>query len=434
MREFFSSRLIALLVAIVLAWGLALNTGQPLVFNMAYLLTAVLIASYMWALFSVRTVEISRFTRARRSQVGQSSNEIFEINNQGRLPKLWLELEDYSDLPFHECSQVVSGLRPRNRRRWQVRTQSVVRGRFRLGPMVLRSGDPLGLFVVEHEIPATSSMVVYPATTDLPGFHPPVADLSGGEALSRRTHYITTNVSSVREYAPGDSFSRIHWRTTARTGRLMTKEFELDPTADIWIFLDLFKGAEVGLPWRLQQPEEGIWALTAGRRQELPLPPISTEYAVSAAASIARHFLSRNRAVGLVARGQTREIMQTDRGERQLSKILETLAVVQAEGAIPFGQLIATEAIRLSRNDTILAISPDPDPSWLRALREMRRRGVHSMAVVVNGRSFTPGKSYLPLFNELEITGIPRYMIHRGQRMDDALSRQATSADLKDSG
>ncbi|MBP7964846.1 MAG: DUF58 domain-containing protein [Caldilineaceae bacterium] len=430
MRDLFSSRLIALLVAIVATWGLALNTGQPLIFNMAYLLSAVLVTSYLWALFSVRTVEINRFTRARRSQVGQMTEEAFEINNQGRLPKLWLELEDFSELPYHQCSQVVSGLRPRTRRRWQVRTFCQVRGRFRLGPMILRSGDPLGLFVVEHAIPATSSMVVYPATVDLPAFQPAVADLSGGEAISRRTHYVTTNVSTVREYAPGDSFNRIHWRSTARTGRLMTKEFELDPTADVWLFLDLSQGAEVGLPWRAQPPETGIFALTPGRRREVPLPPVTTEYIVTATASIARHFLARNRAVGLVSRGQTREIIQTDRGERQLSKILETLAVVEAKGHIPFGQLIATEAVRLSRNDTILAISADPDPSWARALREMRRRGVHSTAVVVDGRSFTPGPSYGNLFNELEVTGIPRYLLRRDQPIDHALSRQATVADL----
>lgn len=430
MRDLLSSRLIALLIAIVVTWGLALNTGQPLIFNMAYLLSAVLAISYLWALFSVRTVEINRFTRSRRSQVGQSVEEVFEISNQGRLPKLWLELEDFSELPFHECSQVVSGLRAHTRRRWQVRTFCQVRGRFRLGSMILRSGDPLGLFVVEHAIPAISSMVVYPATVDLPGFQPAVADLSGGEALSRRAHYITTNVSTVREYAPGDSFNRIHWRSTARTGRLMTKEFELDPTADIWLFLDLYQGAEVRLPWRLQPSEEGIFALAAGRRRQTPLPPVTTEYVVSAAASIARHFLAHNRAVGLVSRGQTREIIQTDRGERQLSKILETLAVVTAEGGIPFGQLIATEAVRLSRNDTILAISADPDPSWARALREMRRRGVQSMAVVVDGRSFSPGPSYGPLLDELEATGIPRYLVRRGQPIDHALSRQATLADL----
>src|SRR5919206_556 len=36
-----------------------------------------------------------------------------------------------------------------------------------------------------------------------------------------------------------DSFNRIHWRSTARTGQLMVKEFELDPTAEIYVVLDM---------------------------------------------------------------------------------------------------------------------------------------------------------------------------------------------------
>jgi uncharacterized protein (DUF58 family) len=43
----------------------------------------------------------------------------------------------------------------------------------------------------------------------------------------------------VRDYEPGDSFSRIHWRSTARRDRLVVKEFELDPLADIWIVPDM---------------------------------------------------------------------------------------------------------------------------------------------------------------------------------------------------
>jgi uncharacterized protein (DUF58 family) len=61
--------------------------------------------------------------------------------------------------------------------------------------------------------------------------------------------YVTTNVAGVREYAPGDSFNRIHWPSTARAGRLIVKEFELDPTADIWLFLDMQREVQAGSAW-----------------------------------------------------------------------------------------------------------------------------------------------------------------------------------------
>jgi uncharacterized protein (DUF58 family) len=70
--------------------------------------------------------------------------------------------------------------------------------------------------------------------------------VTGGDALRRRTHYITTNASGVRDYAPGDPFNRIHWKSTARKDRLIVKEFELDPLADVWLILDLWSGAHYG--------------------------------------------------------------------------------------------------------------------------------------------------------------------------------------------
>ena len=61
------------------------------------------------------------------------------------------------------------------------------------------------------------------------------------------------------------------------------------------------------------------------------LPPRTEEYAICAAASIAQFFLRRDRTLGFMAIGQRREVLQADRGERQLEKILETLAVLRAQ-------------------------------------------------------------------------------------------------------
>src|SRR5258707_1286157 len=79
--------------------------------------------------------------------------------------------------------------------------------------------------------------------SDLPGLAVRRGRMPGGDALRRRTHYVTANAAGVRDYGPGGSFNRIHWRSTARRDRLIVKEFELDPLSDIWIFL---AGAAVG--------------------------------------------------------------------------------------------------------------------------------------------------------------------------------------------
>ncbi len=426
-------RLLALLLAAAGAWAIALNSGRDLAFNLAYLLTGVLVLSYLWAWTGTRFLEIRRYTRARRSQVGEYFEETLEVRNTGRLAKLWLELQDHSTLPRHQVSRVINGLRGRARYRWQVRTYCYRRGYFRLGPMTLRSGDPLGLFIVEQELPATSQVIVYPATVELTAFHPPVADLAGGEALSQRTPYLTTNVAGIREYRPGDSFNRIHWLSTARTGRLMAKEFELDPSGDVWLFLDLNRHVEMSQPWEPPTQEPGIFGLLdrrgengkgEPRRSRMPeLPPSTTEYGVTVAASVARYFLGRNRAVGLVLYAHRRQVLQTDRGERQMRKVLELLAGVAADGTMPFYQVLLTEGIRLSRNDVIVAISPDPDPAWVQALREMRRRGVNSVAVVLDASTFGAHHSYAELWQELALSEIPHDRVRYNEPLDQVLGR-----------
>src|SRR5919206_492984 len=81
--------------------------------------------------------------------------------------------------------------------------------------------------------------LVYLQTTPLPGFVLPSAELPGGQDVKSRTYHVTPNVAPIRDYQPGDSFNRIHWRSTARTGQLMVKEFELDPTAEVYLVLDM---------------------------------------------------------------------------------------------------------------------------------------------------------------------------------------------------
>lgn len=423
-----SSRLIFLLTSLIVSWLLAFNSGNDLAFQLAYLLSAVLLFSYVWAWSSIRAVNLRRFTRTQRSQVGQYAEESFEVRNNSFLPKLWLEIEDYSQLPWHEASRVVTNLKRNSVERWQIRTPCTERGRFRLGPMVLRSGDPLGIFRVEQQLTATGFIVVYPLVVDLTAFEPSVSDMSGGEARRQRTLQITTNVATVRDYAPGDSLNRIHWPTTARARRLMTKEFELDPTADVWIYLDLFESVQAALPWNSTPPEIGLLSLLGHRNGQgsgAQLPPSSAEYAICAAASLARYFLSRDRAVGMTSFGRNREFVQTDRGERQMNKILESLAVMEARGSLPFAHLVATDAMRLNRNDTILAISADPNPAWAAALHESQRRGVNSIAVVVDGNTFGGDFNYEPLLVKLEAAGIPFYKIECDQPIDEALAQTA---------
>lgn len=391
-------------------------------YSLTYLLAAIIVFSFLWAWVSIRWVELSRQTRARRSQVGKPTEEKFFLRNQSWFPKLWLEMRDHSDLPHHRASRVLNAIGPGRWRGWTVRTTCRERGLFNLGPMTLSTGDLFGLFHITRYLDQTSPIVVYPATVDLRAFSPPIGRLAGGDAVRRRTHHVTTNVAGVRDYAPGDSFSRIHWPSTARKDRLIVKEFELDPTADIWIFVDMHRGVQVSQPTEEGETTVELPALFQPRRRKLLLAPTTEEYGVTATASLAQHFIRRNRAVGLVAYGQRREVLPADRGGRQLTKILESLAVLRAEGSAPLAHVLAIEADRLSRGTTLVIVTPAPDDKWVLLSRDLSRRGLRSIAVLIDPSSFgCPITLERPLAL-LHASGTPVYVVRCDEPLETSLS------------
>ncbi len=407
--------IVLLLLALVLAGAMA--TGRRLFYNLTYLLTALIAVSYLWSRANIGHLQIIRQTSSQRSQVGQVAEERFLVRNRSFLPKLWVEVRDQSELPDHQASWVVNALGGNRTRGWSVRTTCRKRGRFRLGPITLISSDPFGLFEHRKHLPATSSIVVYPYTVDLPHFSLPTGEMPGGGAMRRRTHYITTNVSGVRDYFPGDSFNRIHWPSTARTGRLIVKEFELDPTADVWIFLDMQGAVQAESTW-----EREVTEVAALRRTRPPLPPSTEEYTVSIAASLTRHFLSGSRAVGLIAYGQKREAVVPDRGERQLTKIMESLAVIRGVGTIPMAEIIAAEGKGLGRNTSVVIITPSDDVKWVERLRDLRRRGILGIAVVLDASSFGREVNAAAVLAVLAQNGIRAYRVREGDLLATALS------------
>jgi uncharacterized protein (DUF58 family) len=411
---------------------LGLNTGRTLFYNVLYLVALALVLSLIWAYAGISSVRLSRRTRSRRSSVGKLAEESFSVANTGFLPKVWLEIRDHSTLPVHRVSQVLNALAPKRERHWAVRTICRRRGRFTLGPLSLVSGDPLGLFEFRRDLKVSSDIVVYPAMIPIPSFAPPLGQLPGGDAVRQRTHYITTNVSGVRDYAPGDSFNRIHWRSTARHGRLIVKEFELDPTADIWILPDLHSAVQYGVPVEEPEPQDPWIAILRGqRRPDVEIDPSTEEYTITIAASVAQHFVYKDRAVGMMAYAQDREVMQPDRGHRQLTKMLETLAMVRAEGELPIGQLLLGEGERLGRGVTMVVITPSIDRHWIAAARDVRRRGVTIIAVLVDPASFGGPEGADDVLGELQASRIPAYLVRNGDNLSEALSRQLSYARLR---
>jgi uncharacterized protein (DUF58 family) len=415
---------------LILMWAiltnLAVATQREIFFRLSYLIVLIVAAAFLWAVYSVQSFRLEREVLTLRAQVGKIVEERITAINTGRIPKLWLELVDEGNMPGHPVGRVLSAMSPRVRYTFHVRSLCRLRGRFRLGPIIASSGDPFGLFVFRRALKHSErALVVYPMTVDLPQFAPSLGNLRGGDTRFQRTHHVTTNVSGTREYAPGDSYNRIHWKSVARYDRLIVKEFELDPTADVWILLDLEREMQAGTWWEqawYEREVEDAWMVEQGARHLAPIAPNTEEYAVTCAASIAKYFLDKQRAVGLVASNNEHLYAQPDRGERQLTRLLEMLAVAESNGSEPFGSLIARETATLNRSITLVLITPSPEEEWIHYAQDLRRRGFHLIVVLIDASSFGIGVNFAPIIGELAVSGIVTYTVRQGDDLRAVLS------------
>jgi len=418
----FSQRVVFLLLVACLLAGVI--TGNNLYYRLAYLWIFLIVSSWIMSRLALRGLQFKRTARSLRAQVGQIFEERFEIYNASRVPRLWLEVRDESPLPGARASQVLSSIAGRESRTFLVRTRLLQRGVFPLGETVLASSDLFGLFPVSRVHPAEDAVLVYPMLVEVNAFPSPMGWLSGGEALRRRTHQITANAAGVREYAPGDPLNRIHWLSTARRNRLIVKEFELDPLAEVWIFVDASRYVHSTLAQAdVSMEERDMWRPSV----KIPLPPSTEEYAVSIAASLARFFLQRGRAVGLVYAGHYFSVLSAERGGRQLGKILETLALLHAEGKMPLQSLVDTQVRSLPRGSTIILITPSIGNEVLLSAELLSRRGMRPVAVLLEAHTFGGSSGTGRIATNLELMGIPVCRVAYGDDLTTTLSEAARS-------
>jgi uncharacterized protein (DUF58 family) len=395
-------------------------TGSVIFSRLVYLWLFLLLGNWLFSIFALRGVSIERDPLTTRSQVGHVFEERFQINVRGGAPHLWLEIRDESNLPGSQGSRVLTWLAGNQSRSYRAVTRLTRRGSFRLGPTALYSGDPFGLFPVSKRNEADNALLVYPLVATLASFPSPVGSMSGGEALRRRTHQVTPNAAGIREYYPGDSLNRIHWASTARRGRLMTKEFELDPLAPVWIFLDAAKDVHASLPFT--SPSE-IPVNYFNRKQEpYTLPPSTEEYAVSATASIANYYLQRKRAVGLICKGDALYTLTAEVGARQLGKTLETLALLRAEGDLALLPLIMAEARHLPRGSTVVVVTPSVSDDVTIVVDHLLRRSLRPVVVLIDAESFGGHSGSRALAESIRQMGVPVRHLVNGVPLETSLT------------
>ncbi|GAB7003744.1 DUF58 domain-containing protein [Nocardioides sp. AN3] len=301
-RAFLAAGISAVVCAVLLGQSTLVRVGVLLV--ALPLVTAYAVGRARYKLSLVRTLS------PQVVPAGQPARVRLALRNDGRMPTGALRIEE--QVPYALGSRprfVLEGIEHGWRGSVEYPVRAETRGRYELGPMTVRVGDPFGLVELARAFRTTTPLVVTPRTVPLPAI-PLTGSITGsGDQRPRAFAGGSAEDVTVREYRRGDDLRRVHWRSSARIGELMVRREEQPWQTRATVFLDNRAGAHRG---------EGLNS--------------SLETAVSVAASIALHLGARGYTVRLVtATGEDPATSwQHDDTEITAGRLLEALAMVEA--------------------------------------------------------------------------------------------------------
>jgi uncharacterized protein (DUF58 family) len=225
-------------------------------------------------------------------------------------------------------------------------------------------------------------LLVYPRLVPLEKLGIPSQQFFGDIRLKRHLFQDPVLTAGIRDYQSGDSLKRIHWKSTARLGKLQTKVYEPTTTVDISIFLDVRT---------LRAP---LWG-SVYQLQEL---------GIITAASMSQHALSNGFRVGLYVNQTTRfsrgmlRVPHSQHPE-QLVRILEALAQLHQVETIPITKFIQQEGWSLPWGSTLVVISAQPVDELLATLLDFKRMGRSVALVKVGGERPEVVTGNLPVYH-----------------------------------
>jgi uncharacterized protein (DUF58 family) len=173
---------------------------------------------------------------------------------------------------------------------------------------VIRVRDPAGLFSEDIEVGVKSCISVQPIYEPIrkKALIPGAVYMPGGRSLSRRRG-IGTQFIETREYVPGDDYRLIEWKATARSGRLMVREFEQETNLEVILLLDTRASMGYGI-----------------------IGKTKFEYMVRGAAAIADYLIKRGDLVGLAySSGRRKVILRPSRGRTHISMMIKSLSSIE---------------------------------------------------------------------------------------------------------
>lgn len=227
------------------------------------------------------------------------------------------------------------------------------RGAYPIGPAYVGTTYPLGIVRKGNQVGQSQTLLVTPRIHPMRSLrlHPGLRYQPGGVPLASETGESLEFVG-VRDYRPGDSLRKVHWKLWARKswGPPVVREFSQEYYSRIGLILDSYR----------------------------PDSPEQFEAAVETIASVA-HFLSRQDAiVDFFAAGRDLHLLTVGRHLGGLERVMELLAYVQPlpKSQEPYEELAPRLQELLPRLSAVLIVTFAMDAARKAFLERLRAAGV----------------------------------------------------------
>lgn len=302
-------------------------------FFATFLLIAYEVGTWLWG---SSQLECERILSANRLTAGQSLQVELVLRNRSKWPIFWASLEDVlrSWSALHRGGTrtlLYPGFRKETRVQYSI--LHMPRGRFEFPKTIVQTGDLFGFVQQSKMYPSDDHVMVYPKIIPITVWNTANQYRSGATQAQNRITEESGNVFGVRDYTQGDRLSRIHWRASARTGALKSKEFELHFANDLMFFLD-----------------RSVY--------DYPFSKVAFELAVTTVVSLIHYSIQKKHAAGLISFGKERKMYPLSHRPEQFAKILDHLAVVLPDSDALFHDTVLREAQSLPRGSTIVLVTP----------------------------------------------------------------------------
>lgn len=298
-----------------------------------------------------------------RTPIGDSVTSTLALNRHGNLPAGMLRFEDRIPESLGERPRfTIQNIAPEWERKVTYTMSGSQRGRFRIGPLLVRVSDPFGMASLDRSFTATSELMVTPKVYPLETSTSSGGSGNTGEARPQRLGLSGQDDVLVREYNRGDDVRRVHWRSTARHGQLMVRREEQawDPSA--MVLVDSRADAHRG----------------SG-------PTSSFEWAVSMGASLTMHLLGQGYLIQLVgADGPLIDPELGDLGSLTSSREAMTqLTDIKLSDAEHFSGAVEG-TLRTAASQMMVAVMGRLDPGDVAQLLQMQRNRAYALVWVLD--------------------------------------------------